>query len=116
MDFSLPSFSSSGPTTSIRLESEPPGADAKTSLGPSCQTPCSLNVTTTSEFSVTYTLNGYVTQTIAVTPRPPEDIRLGGSRMIQFDPNPVYAQLELAPPPAKKKPVAKKKPAARPAT
>jgi len=102
--------SSPPPATTIQLESEPPGADARTSVGPSCRTPCSLNVATTAEFSVTFGLNGYLPQTVAVTPRPSTDPREGGG--LKFDPNPVYAQLEPAPPPApakgKKKTSAKK--------
>src|SRR5947199_2796882 len=43
---------------SLWIESQPPGAEAKTSLGPSCRTPCGLEMQTTDEFSLTLTLKG----------------------------------------------------------
>jgi hypothetical protein len=43
----------------LALESEPPGAEAKTSLGQSCRTPCQLSVQPGSEFFVTLALSGY---------------------------------------------------------
>jgi len=38
-------FQSTPPTVQLQLESTPPGAEAKTSIGPSCKTPCSMTVT-----------------------------------------------------------------------
>ena len=35
---------SAPPTEELRIESEPPGADAKTSQGQTCRTPCELTV------------------------------------------------------------------------
>jgi hypothetical protein len=35
----------------LAIESEPPGAEARTSLGQSCRTPCQLAVQPSSEFS-----------------------------------------------------------------
>src|SRR5262245_61620955 len=52
----------------LAIESEPPGADAKTSLGESCRTPCKLSVQPCSEFSVTVALSGYQPQTVSVRP------------------------------------------------
>ena len=108
MDF-LPSSLSSGANVSLTIESDPPGADAKTSLGPSCRTPCMIPVPGDREFTVTYSLNGYMPQVVAVTPRsaggPQVDIA-GGSggggavAPVEVAPNPVYAQLQPAPPPA----------------
>ena len=46
---SMPSFDffKSGPATDVlRIESEPPGADARTSQGQTCRTPCELTVPT----------------------------------------------------------------------
>ena len=37
----MPSLSG-GTSVSLTIESDPPGADAKTSLGPTCRTPCIL--------------------------------------------------------------------------
>ncbi len=52
----------------LAIESEPPGAEAKTSLGQSCRTPCQLAVQPGSEFSVTLALSGYQLQTVSVRP------------------------------------------------
>jgi hypothetical protein len=40
----------------LAIETEPPGAEAKTSIGQSCRTPCQLSVQPGSEFSVTLAL------------------------------------------------------------
>ena len=52
----------------LTIESEPPGAEAKTSLGQNCRTPCQFRVQPGSEFSVTLTLSGYQPQTVSVRP------------------------------------------------
>jgi hypothetical protein len=100
----VPSLSGSGANVSLTIESDPPGADAKTSLGPSCRTPCMLPVPGDREFTVNYSLNGYLPQTIAVVPRTPDnprpDVESGGAMgSVEVTPNPVYAQLQPAPPP-----------------
>jgi hypothetical protein len=80
---SMDAFKSTPPTQQIQLDSMPPGADARTSLGPGCKTPCSVAVTPPdSGFSVTYTLNKFQPATV-------------------FDPNPVVAELQPAGPPPK---------------
>ena len=43
----------------VRFESEPPGAEAKTSNGQTCRTPCALALPTNATIAVTFTLNGY---------------------------------------------------------
>jgi PEGA domain len=96
----------------LAIESEPPGAEAKTSLDQSCRTPCQLAVQPGSEFSVTLALSGYQLQTVSVRP----EVR-GAGAAPRFAPNPVHVTLQAVTPP--KKPVAKKKKsvvvAARPA-
>src|SRR5881227_134959 len=87
---------------SLAIESEPPAAEAKTSLGQSCRTPCQLRVQPGSEFSVTLTLSGYQPQTVLV--RPETD---GASAAPRLAPNPVHVDLKVVAPP--KKPVPKKK-------
>lgn len=100
---SMPSLDFLKPTPSteqLRIESEPPGADATTSQGQSCRTPCELTVPTASgELAVTFALNGYQQMTVPVRADGPG----GGAQRLQ--PNPVYAELQpMAPPkPAKKK-------------
>ena len=100
----IPSSLSSGANVSLTIESDPPGADAKTSLGASCRTPCMIPVPADREFTVNYSLNGYIPQVVPVRPRVAETFRsdgdLGGAALAELAPNPVYAQLEPAPPPA----------------
>jgi hypothetical protein len=94
----------------LAIESEPPGAEAKTTLGQSCRTPCQLSIQPGSEFSVTLALSGYQPQTVSVRP----DAE-GASAAPRLAPNPVHVTLQAVKPP--KKPVAKKRTpvAARPA-
>jgi PEGA domain len=96
------------PTASIELDSDPQGAEAKTSLGTTCKTPCALEVPTSGGFSVTFAREGFTPQTVPVQVQPGQE-----APSIKFTPNPVFAQLAAAPG-AKKKPVAKK-PAPQPA-
>jgi PEGA domain len=110
---SLDFMKSAPQAESLAIESEPPGAEAKTSLGQSCRTPCQLSVQPGSEFSVTLALSGYQPQTVSVRPGA-EGAAAAAPRLA---PNPVHADLQAVAPP--KKPVAKKKKlvaaAARPA-
>jgi hypothetical protein len=95
----------SGPMMdTVRFESEPPGADAKTSNGQTCKTPCALALPVDQPMTVTFTLAGYEPdseqlEVVNVTGQPP------GLR-----PNPVVAELT----PAAAKPAAKKRPARKP--
>jgi hypothetical protein len=98
-DLSFPS--APPPASTIQLESEPAGADAKSSVGPGCRTPCSLTVATANPFTVTFSLTGYEPQTVPVAPRPGGDPRDG--QALKFDPDPVYAQLEPIQAPGKGK-------------
>jgi len=109
---SLDFMKSAPQAESLAIESEPPGAEAKTSLGQSCRTPCQLSVQPGSEFSVTLALSGYQPQTVSVRPAAE-----GATAAPRLAPNPVHVDLQAVAPP--KKPVAKKKTpiaaAARPA-
>ena len=100
----------------VRFESEPPGAEAKTSTGQTCRTPCALALSVNSPVTVTFTLNGYLPDTESIDP-----IAVTGGPT-QLRPNPVMVELSPAPPspqkPAPKKPAPKKptpKQAAKPA-
>jgi hypothetical protein len=111
---SLDFFRSSPPTEVLRIESEPPGADARTAQGETCRTPCELTVPSTTETAVTFALNGYQPMTVPVRAE-------GAEGVARLQPNPVYAELQPAttPRPGRKGPgIAKKKPAAakRPAS
>jgi PEGA domain len=107
---SLDFLKSAPQSETLAIASEPPGAEAKTSLGQSCRTPCQLSVQPGSEFSVTLALSGYQSQTVSVRPE------VDGSTP-RLAPNPVQVALQAVKPP--KKPIAKQKTpvatAARPA-
>jgi PEGA domain-containing protein len=102
---SLPSmdfFKSSPPTETVRIESQPPGAEAKTTQGQTCRTPCEMTVQTEGNVSVTVALNGYQPQTV---PLHSENVQTGESSAstAKLAPNPVYVELQANPPPPVKK-------------
>ena len=96
-------FKSTPPAIQVQLESNPPGADAKTSLGPGCKTPCSVTVNPPDTgFAVMYTLNRFQPATVPVTVvHNPGDFSTPASTVT--DPNPVFAELQPAGPPPKHK-------------
>lgn len=110
--FSMDYFKSTPPTVQVQLESNPPGADARTSLGQGCKTPCSVSVPAPDTgFSVAYTLNKFQSATVPVQViHNPGD--LGSPATTVTDPNPVFAELQPAGPPPKpvRKPMRPKKP------
>jgi hypothetical protein len=110
--FSWDAFKPTPPTVQVQLESAPPGADARTSLGPGCKTPCSVAVPAPDNgFSVSYTLNKFQPATVPVQIiRVPGDLTTPASTNI--DPNPVFAELQPAGPPPRgaHKPMRPKKP------
>jgi hypothetical protein len=107
--FSLDAFKPAPVTMPLQFESEPQGAEVKTSNGQTCRTPCSLAVPA-ADLSATFSLTGYQPQTVAVKLVPPQDTRAdsetGTYPQAQFQPSPVYAELVAVPPP--KKPAPKK--------
>lgn len=58
-----------GTVNQIQIVSEPSGAEARTSIGHACTTPCTLTVDRTSEFTVTYSQDGYREQSVPVATR-----------------------------------------------
>ena len=81
----------------VRFESEPPGAEAKTSIGQSCRTPCALALPGNKPFDVTFTLAGFQPDVEKV------EVFAVGDGSTKLRPNPVLAELTpLAPPPKKK--------------
>ncbi|MBR0695092.1 hypothetical protein [Bradyrhizobium lablabi] len=107
--FSLDSLKPAPQPVQVQLESTPPGADAVTSLGPGCKTPCSVSVPAPeSSFSVTFNMPKFQQATVPVTvTRTPGDFTTAATSAI--DPNPVVAELKPAGPPPRK-PHAKRKP------
>jgi hypothetical protein len=107
---------SATPTTTLQFESEPAGAEVKTSTGQTCKTPCALAVPAT-DLMATYALKGFKSATVPVKLVPPADTRTDSEgatapALPTFSPSPVYAELEKAGPPPRQ---AQRRPA-RPAT
>ncbi|WP_024510725.1 hypothetical protein [Bradyrhizobium sp. ARR65] len=94
-------FKSTPPTIQVQLESQPSGADATTSLGPGCKTPCSVSVAAPDAgFSVAYSLAKYEPATVQVKViRNPGDLTTPATTVT--DPNPVFAELQPSGPPPK---------------
>lgn len=99
--FSLDAFKSAPPTVQVQLESIPPGADARTSVGPGCKTPCSVAVPAPDGgFTVTFAMNRFQPVTVPVqVVRMQEDFTTPA--LTAVDPNPVVAELPPAGPPPK---------------
>jgi hypothetical protein len=70
-------------STLLQFVSDPPGASATTSVGGSCRTPCALQVTAASSFTVTFAREGADPVTLPV--------EVGDGP--KFTPNPVFAYL-----------------------
>ena len=108
----MDAFRAAPPTVQVELDSVPPGAEAVTSVGPSCKTPCSVAVAAPDAgFSVTYTLNKFQPVTVPVqVVHIAADVSTPASTSL--DPNPVVAELKPAGPPprAPRKGASPKKP------
>src|SRR4051812_26625237 len=96
----------------LQLDSTPQGADARTSLGPSCKTPCTLSLTPENNFNVSFTLDKFTPATVPI-----QVTRSGGEFLTAvtttIDPNPAVAELQAAKPPMRpaRKMARKRKPA-----
>jgi hypothetical protein len=93
-------FKPKATTTALRIESNPSGVDAQTSLGRTCPTPCTMAIGTAGDFTISFAQDGYVPQTITVHSNMSE----GGFTTAPspvLSPNPVVVTLE----PAAKTPV-----------
>jgi hypothetical protein len=55
-----------GTTNQVQIQSDPPGALARTSTGFSCTTPCTITVSRKDEFSVVFSKPGYRDETVDV--------------------------------------------------
>ncbi len=105
-------FKTEPQTLTLQFESEPQGAEVKTSGGQTCRTPCALAVPAT-ELTASFTLKGFKPQTVPVKVVPP-DITMDVKEP-RFMPSPVYAELEAAGPPPRKPAPKKPAPPRRPA-
>jgi hypothetical protein len=97
---SLFSSQSSTPATqTLRFESNPPGADVRTSQGQTCLTPCGIEVPSQTQ-EVTITKIGFIPQTIQITAGPPPDHSFWeAAPPPSLTPNPVVTMLQPVPPP-----------------
>ncbi|MGY3483016.1 hypothetical protein ACVW1C_000899 [Bradyrhizobium sp. USDA 4011] len=97
--FSLDSFKSAPPPMQVQLDSAPQGADAVTSIGPGCKTPCSVSIPAPeANFTVTFNMPKFQPATVPVTvTRTPGDITSPATTTL--DPSPVFAELQPAGPP-----------------
>jgi hypothetical protein len=86
--------------TFLLIQSNPSGAEARSSLGATCHTPCTMSIGAGNDFTVSYTLDGYVPQTVTVH----STMSTGGFMSAPsptLNPNPVFATLEPVAPQAK---------------
>jgi hypothetical protein len=98
-------FTPNPPSLHVEFESTPSGAEARTSMGQSCTTPCAVSVPVSlSDFTVSFTLADFqpVTIPVRVTGSPAGVLSPGTTNI---EPNPVVAQLQPIAPPPKPAPV-----------
>ncbi len=112
---SMDAFKPTPKMVSVQVDSVPPGADAASSLGSSCKTPCSISVPESAEsFNVTFTLAKHQPQTVQVqVTHMPGDFTSPATTT--FDPNPVVGELQPVEPPKKQRRKPRKPPAPKPA-
>jgi PEGA domain len=62
----LDAFKPKPTTTILLIQTNPDGADARSSLGATCHTPCTMTIGTAGDFTISFTRDGYEPQTITV--------------------------------------------------
>jgi PEGA domain len=96
---SMPSFDSLKPkpeTTVLLIESNPAGAEARSSLGRICRTPCTMTIATAGDFTISFARDGYEPQTVTVHSTMSEGDFMSAPSPV-LDPSPVYVNLEPLP-------------------
>lgn len=106
-----------GTTDQVQIVSEPSGADVRSSMGPTCITPCTLQVSRKDEFTVSVSKPGFIEETVAVKTQVAGsgaagfagNVLIGGiigmgadaytGATLEHVPNPVRVTLKEAPPP-----------------
>ena len=66
---STPGFDSLKPkpdTTVLLIQSNPASAEARSSLGRTCRTPCTMTIGTAGDFTISFARDGYEPQTVTV--------------------------------------------------
>ena len=89
----LSSNSSSEQLQALKFESDPVGAEIRTTEGKTCKTPCELTVPS-HEQPVTITKNNYVPQTVQITLGPQPDYSFWENPPPTLVPNPVHVVLQ----------------------
>jgi PEGA domain len=93
---SLPGFDAFKPkptTTELLIQSNPAGVDARSSLGGTCRTPCTMAIGTAGDFTISFAHDGYEPQTRTVHSTMSE----GGfttAPLPVLAPDPVFVMLE----------------------
>jgi len=96
----LSSNSASEQLQALKFESDPLGAEIRTTQGQTCKTPCELTVQTL-EQPVTITKNNYVPQTVQITLGPQPDHSFWENPPPTLVPNPVRVVLQPVPKPVR---------------
>jgi hypothetical protein len=96
-------FLSSSPSSeqlALNFESDPPGAEVRTSQLQTCTTPCALTVPPQDQ-AVAITRDGYLPQTVQVTTGPPPEHSFWQHPPPTLVPNPVHVVLQPVPKPVR---------------
>jgi hypothetical protein len=91
---------------SLRFESDPPGAEVRTTQGQTCLTPCAVAVPSEPQ-AVTIAKIGFIPQTIQISTGEPPEHSFWENPPPSLVPNPVQVVLQAVPPPP---PVHRRKP------
>jgi hypothetical protein len=62
----LDAFKPKPTTTALLVQSNPDGADARSSLGGTCRTPCTMAIASAGDFTLSFAHDGYEPQTVTV--------------------------------------------------
>lgn len=107
----MPDWMSSKPPSAqlqdLRFESDPAGADVRTTQGQTCVTPCTISMPSESQ-AVTIAKIGFIPQTIQITTGAPPDHSFWENPPPTLVPNPVQVVLQAVPPPPQ--PIHRRKP------
>jgi hypothetical protein len=92
---SMPGLDSLKPnpeTTLLLIQSNPAGAEARSSLGKICRTPCTMSVGEAGDFTINFARDGYELQTVTVHSAMAEGSYMTAPSPV-LDPSPVYVNL-----------------------
>ena len=109
---STPGFDSLKPkpeTTVLLIQSNPASAEARSSLGRICRTPCTMTIGTAGDFTISFARDGYEPQTVTVHSTMSEGNYMTAPSPV-LDPSPVYVNLEPVPHAKAPKQVASRRP------